>query len=318
MKQFKEQVSRIGIGGLERASAGTGYIFVPGDIDRDTFIFNCFKNQTISYITENSERIDNVKVSNTIFKDLTFPKSSKELGSMVFWVNIPKFNLPIVVAVLGKNDEVINLYENQFELSKKTKNGSVSIKGDAKKGELFINIDSLNQNGGVFKININNAKKNGKLQLIVDGETSFDTGTNTFISTGEMFNLKIINPNQDNVNFTEIQYRRKTGFNYKDEFGNIIEINKEGINFSDINSNSIITNKDFIKILGKKTVKLGEGKEPILLGNKTSDLFNAFIDEVSKIQTTTIFGPMPILNVSQILALKEKVKLITSQYSSTD
>ena len=174
MKQ--NQISRNGVSG-KRLNAGIDHIIIPQDLDRDTFILNCYRNGKISILTENSERIDNVSVIESGFNHLVFPKTSKELGSLVFWVNLPKYNIPIVVGVIGKTNELITLEEEEFYLGKRSSDCKISISGNAREGELIVTLDSQSdKKKSKFIVNLTSLLKNSVFEIIVDDTTSILVG----------------------------------------------------------------------------------------------------------------------------------------------
>lgn len=73
---------------------------------------------------------------------------------------------------------------------------------------------------------------------------------------------------------------------------------------------SITINKDF--------VLLGEGTEPVLLGETTKQLLIDIIDEMANISTSTALGVMPLLNKIQVMALKNNIDRILSEKVKTD
>lgn len=122
--------------------SGSGYVYIPNDIDdRNKFISNCHNTQTISFLTVEGQRFDNVPVSKTIFSDLEFPQEIGDVGSLLFWVKHQKHNLPIVLAILSKKGETLGFQQYEFLINKQTDDGLVRVFGDGKKGNLFIKLN---------------------------------------------------------------------------------------------------------------------------------------------------------------------------------
>ena len=99
---------------------------------------------------------------------------------------------------------------------------------------------------------------------------------------------------------TEITYTRGEGLDYKDEFGNVISV------------------KDGYATINSKKVNLGEGKEPILLGNTTKEFLNKVLTAISSITVATSLGVMPIINKAQVELLKKDLESLLSKISNTD
>ena len=72
-----------------------------------------------------------------------------------------------------------------------------------------------------------------------------------------------------------------------------------------------------VSVVGKESVTIGSGDEPLILGDSMSDLWDDFVTEVSNILTTTAIGTQPILNKALILKYRGKLKDVLSKYSKT-
>ena len=130
----KKTVSTRGIS--KRNSAGIGYITLPLDTDRAAYIRSVYRKGAISVTLDEGGTIDDVLITKEAIDKLTFPKSSRELGSLVFWVNIPKKNQPIIVGTLNKANELVNLNENEFSFRRDSKFGFVEVSGNGKNSDL--------------------------------------------------------------------------------------------------------------------------------------------------------------------------------------
>lgn len=86
-----------------------------------------------------------------------------------------------------------------------------------------------------------------------------------------------------------------------------------------VKGGAVIDTTDEIIINSLKSITFGnkDKTEGITLGKQAKQMFDDFIDEVSKITVTTALGTMPILNVTQIQALKKNTAKIISKYSFT-
>jgi len=110
--------------------SGTGYLYIPSDIsDRDKFISDCFNTCSVSFLTIEGQRFDDVQVSKNLFKDLEFPDEKNDVGSLIFWVKHQKHNKPIIVGVLCRKGEALGYQRYEFLLNKQTETGLVKILG---------------------------------------------------------------------------------------------------------------------------------------------------------------------------------------------
>ena len=138
-------------------------------------MYSRWKRGKVSILTENSERIDNVSTVQSCFNNFIFPQSSKELGSIIFWIKIPKYNIPVIVGVLNKTNEIIPIEEGEFYIGRIGKEHKISIIGQEQYGSLFISLDSGSEINSNFEINLSSKNKNSLFQVISDGNIVFNS-----------------------------------------------------------------------------------------------------------------------------------------------
>lgn len=294
----------------KRNAAGVGYVILPLDIDRDTYIRSVYRKGAISVALDDGGTIDDILISKEALDKISFPKNSKELGSIVFWVNIPKKNQPVIVGTLSKNNEFTNLNEHEFSFKKDSKFGFVEVTGNGKDGDLSFIINN-NQSRGKINIIASNKAGTAEVNVNVKGDVNIETSNDINISAQESFNLSIGDENALAV----INYVKGEGFQYLDEFNNKIEL-KEGEVVINTSSGKKITINDTGGIVidamsdgnielkaGEATVELSEqgcvidvgekelvlnGDRPVLYAkNEAASKIQSF-DDIGISQTTTV------------------------------
>ena len=279
-----------------RKNSGIGYITIKckDNQPREKYIQDCNLRGCVNIILEDGGFIENVPVLKHVWNDIEFPENDTQLGSQVFWENISKSSLVLIIGILPKNNELINVQEHQFILAKSFNNNYLEISGDAKSGNMNITIDG-GKDSGELNLNVFNKNKNATLNLNVKGNMNVDSSDTININSSNKIKFSVNNSK------TMFYYEKEKGFFYTDEFNNSYTIDKNNIQFK-----------------AAKKINLGTGKEGISLGQQTEDMFNEILTEIGKTTTTTALGVMPILNAVQILALKITTKKIISKYSFTD
>lgn len=140
---MREKVSQYGIQDESRSSAGVAYIYVPEDFERETFVRNAVRTGHVSILmAQSSERVDNCRVAKHVMNDIVFPVESGGQGSLVIWVNLPKHELPMIIGVINKSNEVAAQFENEFFLKREIAGSTVEIVGNAKKKILTIDLNA--------------------------------------------------------------------------------------------------------------------------------------------------------------------------------
>lgn len=292
------ELGQQGIGG-DRKPVDMWYVCLPANEDRERYIANCMATYTVSLLNMNNERLHKIPVGKCAMQFIEFPADENSLGSPCVCVNIEGHNQLLVVEVFNFGDQFNLFEESEKRLTEKTANGyaEVSIKG--KKGQVFINVDSELDEGGEVSINIANKTGTGKFNINVNGTLKVNnTGKTEILSSDEI--MFVVDDGGEDGKKTYLKYTNGTGLTYEDEFGNKLTITQ-----------------DLYKLIAKK-ISLGEGKEPLVLGDTLAKLLKDFIAEVGKITTTTSIGVQPIMNKAQIEALSEKVDPILSKLSFTD
>lgn len=231
MTSKKEFVSTRPVPGV-RNSAGIGYIIIPIDVSRDKYIANCYRTSSVSIAFENGGSLDQISVSKNVLREIEFPIDNTQLGSLVLWVNLPKFNHPVIIGVIAKTDEIEDISEKQFLLNRTTEIGHVEIAGDAKSGTLFINVESFTDKDGAINIVLKNKTKTAKLNVKVLGDVNIESEGNINLQTTGELNFTIQDLIKDNL-ITTIKYKKGEGFTYEDEFGNQQVFNTAGVQLQD-------------------------------------------------------------------------------------
>ena len=139
----REKVSQYGIQEESRSTAGVAYIYIPEDFERDKFVRNAIRTGHVSILmSQSSERVDNCRVAKHVMNDLEFPAESGGQGSLVLWVNLPKHELPMIVGVINKFDDIAAQFEHEFYLKRKIAGSNVEIVGNAKNKILTLTVDA--------------------------------------------------------------------------------------------------------------------------------------------------------------------------------
>ena len=127
----------------EYYTGGTGYIAIPGDIDRDQYLRDCYLNKRVSIITEDGGFINRVRIGVLALGAISFPQSPKEKGSEVVYVLDESRNTLVIVDVL--DDRIGSLLEGQLKLERVWENGGIELLLDAKNNAATLVINPHNK-----------------------------------------------------------------------------------------------------------------------------------------------------------------------------
>jgi hemin uptake protein HemP len=259
--------------------SGTGYITIPVDVERDEYIRSCNLQNRVSIKTEDGGYLHRVPIDPMVMNFIEFPLSITDNGTQVIWVNIAPYNHPIIIGRAPNNNILSGLSENQFKIGRIFQNNFVELSGNPETGHLGLSISS--ETDSEIYLNVYSKQKQGKLNLRVQGDTLLSTDGDVIIEQNGSFTLKTTDA--DKLDTYSSFYEDETQHKFQ--------------------------NKKFI---------INKGTEPVTLGNQTKLIFDTLFDLLGQSRVATTYGLMPLLNATQIIALKDQTSKILSQISSTD
>lgn len=165
-----------------------GYIAIPNEVERDGYVQNCYRKERVSILVDQGGfMIHDCYVSKSCMKDIRFPKTFEKLGSPVVYLFDQNGTVPIIVAVVSTESETDLLDEGKFKLNKVFGDNRVQIIGDAKGGNLFINLEMFDEQDADVNLAIS-SKKNSRLNISVNGRTLINSKDEFSIKT-DSFNV---------------------------------------------------------------------------------------------------------------------------------
>ena len=313
------------------ATAGIGYVIIPYSCEAGEYIQRCYRHKTISIGGIGTTDIHNVKVADHVINKLKFPQSEGERGSAVVWVREGYYNKPVVVAALSGEGDSNLLLPYQDILTKETSTQVTTLfldalqsavnlfaLGNAKKpAEVTIKASSTSSQGDVIKID-------SKDKVIINGQQlkiDVSKGVEILIDNGKANILQLVADEKKLL--IQDQWKNEiiideTGSKITDKFENKLNISQDEIHLIDNYKNEIIANEDNIQIKSKK-INLGDGNEPMVLGDTLVDLLSQTIDAITAITVPTSSGASGTpINTPQFTAIKGKLKSMLSKLSNTD
>jgi hypothetical protein len=305
----------LGVTGLsgENLSSGVGFVIIPPGIDKTEFIKDCFVSNTISIAGADFSQIHNVPVDKTVMQQIKFPDRVGEMGTAVVFLNLPKHNLPIVVACLKNQKDIFTTHENKIRHSKSSDSKIVDMDMDADDAKISLSVSGDELIPAIIELIIKGNNINNHFKLEVDGITFIknkgkilvlsDTSQEYFVTDKKgivVSKIKISSLSNDDR------------FIYEDEFDNIFSMGKNGITINDSNGNKININESGISVdANSNEIKLMSDKSIIQIGtdgiNIDSGDSDVTINGIFEALYNKIPG-LPIANVSQI-GISKKLKI---------
>lgn len=285
---------------IDIGSGGVGYIVVPFENERDNYIADCYStNRVTIHGGRGYSFFNSVPCPLSVMSCIEFPEDG-ELGTPVIWIKDDVSGLPVIVASLEKEGNGVNIKGGQFRVSKG--NGStksVELFIDGKTSAFQLNVLGDAESPSNVDIKVNSKNSDSKVNLYCDNEVNLFADKKLTLNTTGSFELNV----SDNGTLKSyLKFELNKGLTYADEFKN---------------SFSIIDGKIVFK---SKEINLGEGSNPLVLGNVLNEVLGELIDTLSTM-IVTVTPPTGVLSPPTILKLtsiRGKLSTVLSKMANTD
>lgn len=277
-------------------SAGVGFVVVPEEVDRNQYIRDCYRTNTV---TINGGKgygyFSGVNVDVNVMQNIEFPVDKDNRGTPVVWVKDAISQLPVIVATLRKQNGYYSLDQNQRRIYVGNGDRGIEIMLDGNNSSLQISMVGDSEEYSEFNINLSSSKKNSVFNLFSDSEINVTAEKNLNIVSNDNLDIKITKKGEEKVTIT----CNDKGWLYKDEFNNELEIKKGEIN---IKSDKINHN---------------DGNEPMVLGDTLANILNDLLSAIEKITVISPTGETSVpVNVAEFVSIQSKINTIKSKKSN--
>lgn len=280
-------------------SAGVGYVVIPKEIDREQYIQDCYRTNTLTinggmgygYLTS-------VPVDVNVMQNIKFPTDENNRGTPVIWVRDAVSHLPVIVGALRKQENYYSLSENQYRLFRGIGEKSVEVFLNGNNTDLQITLLGDKEDPANVNIKVTSQNKDSVFNLFCDNEINVFSESVVNIASNQKILLQITDKGESKMSLT---YEKGIGLKYEDEFENKINVKDEEVN-----------------IISKK-INHNEGKEPMVLGDTLAQLLSDFLDACQNLSFMSPAGQTSIpINVADFVAIKGKLDKIKSKISNLD
>lgn len=259
-------------------------VYIPLGEDRSKYIINCVRTGTVSLTNSNGEIVHRVKIGRLALQQLRFPQDDSDLGSIVVCVSAPYSGRLYVVDVYDQRAEYEEHLENQYELSKHSKNGIAKILVDGD-GRILFSVDGEESS----EIDLNASSKNNDAKLNIRVNGSLDSYTSGGVKFRTVDSIEL-------VFWDGSQSSNKTRLIIKDGKVQLV--------------GSTIQLVDQIVEQNGEQIE-PENLQPILLGQSTVDLLDEILTQLAQESA----GPYKLLGSAKYTEIKQKLDTLKSQIS---
>lgn len=257
-----------------RKTCGVGYVLLSRAQPIDTYISSCFRNNTITIITEENEIIPNCIVAKNAWQYIEFPTTLITRGSALVWVNVPFQNKVIILDVLHKRDELNPIQSSgQFKFQRKVAENIVTVQGDGTTGIINIIAQGTASQQGEIYIKVLNENELAIFDVYVQGVTNLTTESDLNLTVGGKLAVTVANPVNPGNQFS-LQYILGKGLLMQDEFKNNFVLGDGGIHLETPTTSKVYARAS------------GAASQPGLLGTATNIVLNDIKNLLNSIITT--------------------------------
>lgn len=300
------------------ANVSIGYIVLPSNIERETYIGLCHNTNTVSiYDPITTATISNCVVSKMCMDLISFPEDNESLGSAVIYVTLSILNLRVVFDIISKKGEYKQYIEKGFSFEKVFEETLFNVFLDPVKGVLDINFTDSGEQKLEFNINLKNKSRDALFNLICSGDITIRDLVSFSLLFSQEFNVGLVDDNGKQIGL--IQFSNRTGFIIKDQYKNSIQLNNKGVSIQSIDGSEITLSESGFKIINKdsKPIFLNTDKkdESVALSNEVISILNIILTYLAdpSIYVTPSGSPGPLNNATQFTLLKKDLQKIASK-----
>lgn len=286
-----------------KGNAGIGYVVIPQDVDRDQYVENCYRTQTVTIQGGYGYgEFGQVRVSQSAMQEIEFPSGvdgEDKYGSAVVWVKDSNTLAPVIIATIRRQSSYYDLGEQTRRVAVRTENGgSVEIQATGD-GRLQISVIGSSESPAQLSLRVNSPKADSQVSLDCDNEVVVSAGKKISVVTPGVIEAVFVDDQMNEK--TTLRYEPQKGLEYKDEFENEITAGDGAVN---------VTSKE---------ISHNSGNEPMVLGDKLSSFIGDFIDAVMQLTVVTPAGTSTVpVNVAKFAELKTRFDEFKSKKSKLE
>ena len=286
-----------------KGSAGVGYVVIPRGVDRDEYIENCYRTQTVTIQGGYGySEFGQVYVTQTAMQEIEFPSGDEgadRFGSAVVWVRDDNTRAPIIVGTVRRQDEYYALGEGTKRVAVNMPNGSGVEIWMNRDGNIQISVTGSSESAASAVIKVSSPNEDSKVVLDCDNEVLVNAGKKVSITTPGTVEARFVDDQMEEK--TVIRFEPGKSLKYKDEFDNKVTAEDGKVNVK------------------SKEISHNDGNEPMVLGDKLGDLIDKLLDKIMALTVVTPAGTSSVpVNVADFAALKTEINNIKSQKSKLE
>lgn len=289
-------ITTIGVG-VERYPIGTGWVAIPSNIKRQDYIETCMRVGKIGLFLESGDFLWDIPIDLWRLQQIEFPDKYGEFGSCVAFINIPKHNTPIVVAILSKDDEIQDYVEGILKLRKETNGAYAEIIIDGKTGSITTSVQNSSGSKPPRIVSlIGDRDYPAEISNTIFGKVLDYIEGNYTKRASDFIEWIVEDPSKDDK-ITKITYKKGEGYNFLDEF-----------------SNNIKTEDKKITIDSEEILHGANANEPAVLGDTLEDIMGDFLDAIVAMTVNTGVGVSTTpINIPQFEAVRSRLQEFKSK-----
>lgn len=218
-KQIK-QSKKISIGD-DRIGVGFGYIIIPNDVDRDTYIRNVYSTGYCMIVTHFNEVIKDVLIPTQLIQELSFPRLSNQYGSLVSVSNVSSSNQVVIRSIHLKPGQYHRYKENVYSSIRENDEFKMSSIKNLRTGVWIMS--HVNEDGSDGGIVLRSSCEDSSSSIKINADGTFKISADNEIEIYAEKSLNIsIGSEEEEVSILTID--QEGSLSYTDKYDNKISI----------------------------------------------------------------------------------------------
>lgn len=253
-----------------------GNIVLPTEVNREDYIKTCQRTGRVSvYVGSNGAVIHNCLVVDQIFQDLEFPQTTEELGSLVLIVTESYSGWPIIINTLPYGNQTKGYQEHVHRYNYVGDGGVITYEINEKQGTFTLDLGGTGLSRVI--INAKNSENTAEINLNSNGNINIVANKDLNLTTFSHINKQVIDVEEESqVSEIDTPTEKTISVGTEDEKTT-----------HTTNSTDYTIETETVNIKAGTEINLGDGTQPIPLGDNLKSILQTIISNINTLKTAT-------------------------------
>ena len=213
-----------------RPPSGMGWLIIPSDLDREEYVRRVYETGYCMIITDHNHPLREVAIPEHILRNLKFPATPDDRGSLVSWVAVPKTEQVVMIGILQPPGSSSPYKEGTLVEEIDSTDTRVSRLMSIKDKSYNIAITSDEGDQGGFSVKVQGPERTTSMTFNLDGTASIKSDQSLEIFAEEEMKLQMASKEDE---ISTLTLSKEGVLAYLDRYGNDLKITEDGYTYQD-------------------------------------------------------------------------------------